>query len=447
MKERIPSIILAVLLAMQAAIALLHVPETPLGGDERYYVAKARYLYEHGRFEKAKPDDLAAEAGAHGNSDWRPQGYPVFVAAVSGGAFDVVPLRRRVALVQVALMLLAVAVAWRLLRPTLPPRRQLAAAAILGIAPWPFGFATQIISDSLNATVAFVALALLVRWTTQARPRTMLLVAGALLSASTLLLRPEMAAVAPVPVAAALLIRHRRNRVPLSHWAGAAAAMLLIVALQFAYRTYFSGRLEPTLFGGLHIYNRGAFAWANSWLGTEHEAYDFVYALGQQRAGKPLPARAFASEEERRTVERLRARVRSEGLTREIDDAFGTLAETRKREDPFGAIVLPRLWHAVHLWVNTETSDQLLLFLSRWPRPPRRALIAGLLLLKAVLLALFVVQVIRRRANAMVAILAAFVVARTLLIGLVLNWMVHRYMLAAWLPLLVVALASDDEPR
>ena len=37
-----------------------------------------------------------------------------------------------------------------------------------------------------------------------------------------------------------------------------------------------------------------------------------------------------------------------------------------------------------------------------------------------------------------IAILAAHVVARTVLIGIVLNWMVYRYMVTAWLPLLVV---------
>jgi hypothetical protein len=433
--------VLIALVAMQCAIALLNVPSKPLGGDERYYVAKARYLYEHGRFQKATAADLAAEAGGPGNSDWRPQGYPAFVALVSSGNFDVVPLRRRVTVVQLALVVAAVLMAWRLVPPTL------GAALVLGLSPWPFGFVTQIVADSLNACVAFFALVLLLRWAAGERPRTALLFAGAFLSASTLLLRPEMAAVAPVPVAAALLIRWRRDRVTIVQLAAAASAMLIIVAAQFAYRTYFTGRVQPTLFGGLHIYNRGAFEWANSWVGTEHEAYDFVYGLGQIDKGKPLPARAFASEEERRTVEELRARVREGGFTADVDAAFGRLAEQRKRERPFAAIVLPRLWHTAHLWLNSETNDQLLLFLSGWPRPLRRIFIAGLLLLKLALLALFLRQVIRGPTQPLVAILGSFVIARTLLVGLVLNWMVHRYMTAAWLPLIVVALAAHDESR
>jgi hypothetical protein len=441
MKGRLPLVVLVALLAAQSALVLTHIPSSRLTGDEPYYVAKARHLVEHGRFPKARPADLAAEAGAPGNSDWRPQGYPAFVALVSGGEFETVALRRRVTVAQLALVLVSIAVAWTL------TGRTLVAAIVLGVSPWPFAFVTQILSDSLNACIAFIALALLYRWAISTASHNALLFAGALLSAATLLLRPEMAAIAPVPVAVALFLRWRRHSLKAAHVVAACVAMLLVVAVQFSYRTWFSGRVEPTLFGGLHIYNPGAFAWVNSWIGTEHDAYDFVYGLAQGDPEHPLPDRAFADDAERHAVETLRARTRAHGFSPEVDQGFAQLAAKRKNERPFGAIVLPRLWHTVHVWVNTETNEQLLAWLGNWPRPARRALIGALLLLKAGLLLLFVWRIIRRRASPLVMMMGSFVIARTLLVGLVLNWMVNRYLLVAWLPLLVVCLARDDEPR
>ena len=76
------------------------------------------------------------------------------------------------------------------------------------------------------------------------------------------------------------------------------------------------------------------------------------------------------------------------------------------------------------------------------PRPLRRVLLALLLLLKAALVLAFPIVVFATRkrwlAEPVIPILAAHVVARTVLVGLVLNWMVYRYMVTAWLPLLLV---------
>jgi len=444
MRQPIPLVVLLVLLAAQSALLVFNLQPAPLGGDEPYYFAKAKALVEEGRFPRARAEDLVIEAGAPGVSDWRPQGYPAFVALVSGGDFDVAALRRRVAFAQLALVVAAVLTAW-----TLVPRT-LVSALVLGIAPWPFAFVTRIMTDSLNAVVAFFALVLLYRWVVAKEGRTGLLLAGSLLSAATLLVRPEMAAIAVLPIAVALLLRWRQGWVQPRHLAAAAAALLLVVGLQYAYRVYFTGRMSPSLFGGLHIHNRGTFAWANTWLGTEHEGYDFVYAISAGDTTARLPARAFASDAERRTVEALRARVRAEGFTPEVDRAFGELAARRIREHPFMAGVLPRLWHCVHVWVNTETNEQLLQFLSSWPRSIRRPLLGALLLLKLALVGLFAWRVLRWPPAPLVAMMGSFVLARTVLVGLVLNWMVNRYMVVAWLPLIVTALANgktDDGSR
>lgn len=421
-------VILVVLLALQAAL-LAFVPSHPLGGDEPYYVEKARYFAEHGTFPRATPGHLAAVRGEGGNTDWRPPGYPLFVAAVSLGGFETNALRARVTAVQFLLIAIAVWLAFvSLERRALSASEgglrarhsQEIAAVVLGIAPWPYAHASLISPESLNAALVLFGLLLLERRK---------IVGGSLLLSCTFLLRPEMLAVVPFPIAAAILPRWRFRD------AGrAAACFLLLLGAQYAYRAHFTGQLSLSPFGPLRIYNEGAFAWANSWIGTEHEAYDFVYGLGEGDTTGALPARAFADDEERRAVEALRARVRREGLTREIDQQFGELARRRKEEHPFAAVVAPRLWHTAHLWLNTETSEQLLHALSYIPRAVRLPLLGALLLLKLALLAAFFLGVRNR------PVLATFVIARTLLIGLVLNWMVNRYMVAAWLPLIVCAL-------
>lgn len=440
--KSVPWCVLFVLLAVQAVIVAVE-PPRHFWGDEPYYVDKARYLYEHGALQKATPHDFAVEAGAWGNSDWRPQGYAVIAALLSGGHFDPASLRLRMAALQFIAIAAAIVLAFSMLRC-----RSLLAAIVMGIAPWPFAFVTTVGPDSLNASLAFFGLFLLVRWTQSGRRG--LLFAGALLLSFTFLLRPESIAVVPVPIAVALLLRHGTQRTSLRDWSIAAAAFVLMMAAQYGYRSYFIGRLSPSLFGDLHIYNAGLFAWVNSWIGTEDEAYDFVYALNEGDRPVELPARAFANERERQVVAALRAEVRAKGFSESIDRRFGELAAQRKREHPFKTILLPRLWHAVHLWLNTETTDQLLQVWKPVPRPIRRALLGALLLLKAALVVAFVILVALRWRSAMatpsVAVMASFVIARTVLVGMVLNWMVYRYMVPGWLPLLVVILELGGEP-
>ncbi|HEX8170307.1 MAG TPA: hypothetical protein VF824_07195 [Thermoanaerobaculia bacterium] len=436
-------LILAALLVVQALLVLFE-PPFDLTGDEPYYVSKARYLSEHGRLPRVDPAALAAEHGSGGNSDWRPQAYAVFLALVSGGDFTLPRLRTRTALAQFALIAAAVLLAYRAIARGASNRRRLAAAIILGIAPWPFAFVTSIGPDSPNAACVFFALYLLWRWVVAPERRLGLLFAASLLMSFTLHIRPEMIAVAPLMVALAALLK--RPRAIVRYGVVGACAFAILLGVQLAYRTYFVGRFTPSIYGGLHIVNAGAFAWANSWLGSEHEAYDFVYAVTDGAARvPPLPERAFANSGERATVTSLVARVRGERrYSRAVDEQFAALARERNARDPFTTRVLTRLWHPLHQWVNLETSTQLLYALAPLPRMARRGLLASLLALKLALLGAFGWKVLRRRfaEPQLATILAAYVIARTLLTGFVLNWMVNRYAVSAWLPLLAVVLLA-----
>jgi hypothetical protein len=434
-------LLLVFLLICQGAL-LVGLPQAPFGGDEPYYVGKARYFFEHQRFEHVSAENLAVERGERwGTSDWRPQGYPLFLAALSLGDFRHAALRPRATAVQFLLIAAAIWLLFEIMRRRLGGARLIATVVLLGAVPWPFEFVSILTPDSLTASVTFFSIVIL--WRSLERENILLTFVGAFLLSTTLLLRPEMIALAPMILVAAVLLRRSDRRMLMKRSAACVGAFAIVVAMQLAYRIEVTGR--PGLFGGLHISDGGAFAWVNTWLGSENQAYNFVYGLSTGKVRDDLPARAFSNADERRVVDGVIRIDRSRGgYGPDLDSIFQRLAEKRRREHPFLAIVGSRIWHSVHLWLNLETSSQLLNALANVPRPVRRPILGALLLLKLTLLALFVVGVMRARrssAPSLIALSAAVVIGRTLLMGTALNWMAHRYVLNAWLPLLACAIA------
>src|SRR4051812_10529005 len=107
--------LLVAILAVHGAIILTHYRH-PLITDEVYYAAKARYIVEHHRFAPIDPHALAAERGTEsGNSDWRPPGYPLLVAALSFGDVGdpASALRLRVTIAQFAMVAAALLALYR----------------------------------------------------------------------------------------------------------------------------------------------------------------------------------------------------------------------------------------------------------------------------------------------------------------------------------------------
>lgn len=438
--------LLIVLLAVHAAIVLTHFRH-PLISDEFYYVAKGQYLASHHRFAPADPRALAVERGeAWGNSDWRPPGYAITLAALSGNDFrdpsGALRVRVTVAhLVMIAASLLAlycVAVAAG------APRY--AAAILLGAPPWTFFAVNEIGPDPENLLLVTCALLLLWRWVIAKRLGTLWLTSATAVATLALFFRPEMIVMPPLLIAAAALLRTRVARVSMRQIAAAALVYCALVGLEVAYRTWFTGRVG--VFGGLHIYNGGAFDWADSWLGTEKETYDFVYSLGEGKSAR-VPERAFDSAAERDEILRLVANIAARGAYSALDDAaFERLAQQKRRAHPMRVMLL-RGWHTIHLWLNVENNGPLLEAMAIVPRAPRRAFYGALLLLRIAALALACLALARSVRELrlgrfdgytlLVLLMLFYVAARSTLTGLVLNWNVHRYVLSAWPPLLCCA--------
>jgi hypothetical protein len=429
-----PLLLLLALLAIHFAIVLRHF-EHELITDEHYYVGKARAIAGHGGLVRADPLSIAVERGeTWGTSDWRPQGYPLLLVAVSLGDFSdpAHALRLRMTVLQFLLVAAVLVHAF-----FLAPRRYLS-ALILGLPPWTFAFVNELGPDAVNVAVVWVALLLLWRYVQAPSAGRMLL--AALVFSLTLFIRPEMIAMPPLMVGIALLLRFRHT--PLAalvrHAIVAAAAWSALVGVQAAYHTWATG--QRGIFGGLHITNAGAFAWANNWWGTEKETYDFVYALTEAREMQ-LPERAFDTAAEREEVMRVITRVRQRGsFTAEDDAVFARLAVEKKRAHPIRSVVL-RGWHALNMWLNTEQNSPLLNAMAAVPRMVRLPVWGALLLLRWAILTLASVAFVRawRQRDALsllIVVMCAYALVRTTFIGAVLNWNVHRYVLSAWPPVL-----------
>jgi hypothetical protein len=425
-------IALFALLALQLAL-LLGTPADPvLRGDEEYYVSKAHYLWREHTFPPAVSNEMQIERGGYGMGDWRPLGYPLFVALCSGGDFDVATLRRHVTVVQFLLVAAAIVAAFGLITRR-APRLAWPAALILGLAPWLYEYVSVMVPDCVCGPTLFAGMLLL------AARRTFL---GALVTTASFLFRPELIAIAVLLIAAALLFGRMGRR----ELAAGVAALTLVTAIHYAYRIEFTGVALPPLFGGHRLVDRGAFAWTKTWMGTEHETQDFVFGLTNGNFTTNLPPRAFANGAERAAVTALLRDVAAHGYSQRVDDAFGRLAEARMRAHPIRALVLPRIWSTLHLWINIETNSQTLAALKHVPRAVRLPLEAAALALRLALLAAFAVALVpivrAPRGDLVLTLFAAFVCARTLLMGLALGWCVHRFVAGAWLPLTVCALAS-----
>lgn len=439
-RMRLSWLVLVALLAIQAAIALPP-PPRPYAGDEPYYMDKARQI-ARGRIDRATPEELAISRGEiWGTADWRPPGYPTFLALAGAGHLDFVALRRRVAAIQFA----AIATVLLAIFALFGRRAPLPAAILLGIAPGALEFLTVLYPDPLTATLMFFGILLM--WRAIVSRRALLMFAGALLTSAGFLLRPEMIVVSAAMIALVFLFVRFRPAL----CAAAAAAFLLVCAVQYAYRIQLTGERFPTFFGGFRTESLGAYHWVNGRLLTEHEGLeDIVYTMAG--GGEPrIPERVIADAREREEIDRALAILRRDHRnSAAVDLTFERLAKEHARNEPVHGWLVPRVAHIGQLWINLSTNAQTLATLSRVPRSLRLPLLALLFAVKCAAVALFcmaIVALIReRRARderwTLIALFAAFVIVRTLLIGSAINTMEHRYVTTAWPALLACACAA-----
>jgi len=441
-------LLLILLLGVQFAI-LMAAPWPPhLVGDETAFYDKAAALATTGTLPRARGNEIdIVEGRVRGNTDYRPVGYPVLLAGLSGLRVALPWTHRAAGITQFAAMcgvlLLIHTVIWSLANSRMV---LWLVTALLGIQPWTFEYARSLLPDSFTASITTVALVLLIRYVRMQSLSS--LVCGTAVLSLTLLLRAEMVALAPFTIAAVVIALKPPFRRLVGHGIVASLVFASVLSVQVAYRWWFIG--QPGLYGPLRGVDEGAYAWAYTWVNTE-QTLDFIWTMKEGRVSiDDVPPRAFDSASERERIANAFDIVRRERkLVPEADEILRAVAAERVARSPVRNWLIPRILRASQLWFNRQTNSQLLGVLAYVARPTRRPLLGILLALRVSTLLLGIAGVaivlrdaLRRRlqGSQLVALpFAVFVILRTAYVGGVHGSMEHRYMLNAWPAMIVCA--------
>jgi hypothetical protein len=447
--------LLVMLFALQAMLMndTLRKAGSVLHGDESYYAGKALALQSLHQFPRVPPPEFGNPFPSKfwGNTDWRPPGYAILLAAVTYPDVRMATTRERIAWIQFCGVATVLTILFFLaVNPSDRTGWALSAALVLGASPWPFAFTTLIGPESTVLVFATAGAVLLGVFTAGAGKRTLLVLGIGCLSLS-FLFRPEGIVLVLYMAFLALAVRcthEQSGRANFWKNAGAAALpFLLVLSLQVCYRMTVAERVE--VFGPVRFVNEGAFAWIHTWLNTEEGGYDrFAYRLVD---GKPalseLPARAFRDDWEKAQIGKaLGALDRGYPYDETIDKIFAQVARKRRHEAWFGSGVIPQASRMLQLWVNRATNTQWLSFLATTPRAFSRTVVGALLAAKLLLLAAAALGILNvatvalsrkpDRTETFTLMFGGYVVGRTVVIGVGLGWMVARYMVPAWPALL-----------
>ena len=441
-------LLLILLLGVQLAILLAAPWPRDLVGDETSFFNKAATFASTGAFPRARPNEIdIMEGRVRGNTDYRPVGYPVLLAGLSGLRVTLPWTHWIAAITQFAAMcgalLLIHTVIWSLANNLMVLWLM---TVLLGVQPWTFEYVRSLLPDSFTASITTVALVLLIRYLRTNSLSSLLW--GTVVLSFTLLLRAEMVALAPFTIAAVVIASKPPLRRLVVHGGVAAMVFASVLSVQVAYRWWFIG--QPGLYGPLRGVDEGAYAWVYTWVNTER-TLDFIWTMKDGRVSiEDVPARAFDSASERERIAKAFDLVRREGkLVPEADEILRAVAEERVARSPIRNWLLPRILRASQLWFNRETNSQLLGVLADVPRPIRRPFLGMLLSLRVSTLLLGIAgsaivlrDTLRRGAQgAQFAALpfALFIILRTAYVGGVHGSMEHRYMLNAWPAMIVCA--------
>jgi hypothetical protein len=437
----------------------------PAARDPRpdtYYLRKSEALVRTGSFERPAPEDLAVLRGeAMGQSDFRPPGYPVFLALLGVTGENWEGRDRWIAVVQVAA---AAACLWWILERALErlsAREGVLAAVLLGAQPWAFEFAYDRLPDTLTMAAAFAGADLAAGAATAASPARRAALAatsGAALGVSTFL-RPEMLAFAPLVLAAGLLLLARSAGVRAAALPALAGGLVLLAAFggHVAYRRAVFG--EWAVVGRFQGNAPGVARWLKTWTSndTDLRRIRAPLAQGERIRFDRIPDRAFADAAEREEVRLLVGEIARRGeYLAEHDAAFARIAERRARADPVGSVVVPRLWCTAALLL-TPGSAATLHPTRLLPDRAERAfawLFVGIRFAVLAAAAIAMARALRRPPGAGADAVAAAVflgavlcVARLAWLGLGRGILEYRYALLLWPFLLLAAIAWADQRR
>lgn len=439
---RLSLLVLMLLLSLQLSV-FSNPPWPGRTGDEFRYTSKAKYLLEHGKLPRAE-----------GKGDWRPVGYPVFLALCRSLASDWLGARALCAVVQFSLIAFVLLIFQCLACSALRKSYWLFLIAItLGAQPWTFEDCRNMLPDSLTASLTTLGILGLFGFVVkQGVIQNIFFFFSCLTLCATMFLRPEMIVMAPVLIGGALFLKQESRSILFRYSVYGAMLFFACLLLQVFYRNLSTGDLLP--YGRFSLHKRGAHNWVNSWFSTEQNAYNRFLHGGKilNTSVDAFPKRAFADEFERIEIQKALDLARTKGVYDEqVDRLFQSVADKRLRDNFFVNAVLTRIWRTGMLWFNFERNNRLTMMLGPAIWTGKAVVYASYVMRISLFLlagyALFsALRNFRNRTalwyHRLTALMFLCVLTRTLLIGMVLGWMIDRYALVAWPAMLWCAAAG-----
>ena len=428
---RLSILLLLFLLSVQFAI-FSRGPFHAISVDEAHYVKKADQLLNTGTIPRAK-----------GSGDWRPIGYSLFLACINGITGNWVTSRIVCALIQFTLLSFVLIVFQTIACWNLKQSRALFITAILlGLQRWVFEDSRNMIPDSLTASLTTLGLlGLCAASSLKNQLQIPAFIVSGVILCSTIFLRPEMIVMTPLFILAVVVFEKHRRSIVLRKMVIGLFILFMFLAFQILYWEKSTGKWE--IYGNYSVRKLGAHNWTQSWFSTEQMAYaGFLHDNNIfSKTLNDFPEHAFADEWERNTIGEALARARQKQIyDQSVDALFQKVAEKRVRDNYFINSVLTRVWRTGMMWFYFESDNPV----SKRVNQPvlRSAIPLGFYLLKMIIFALavcsaiFTIRSIRNGTfdwyHRLTGLMLLCITIRTLLMGVVLGWMIHRYALAAW---------------
>ena len=435
--ERISFLILFFLLTIQFAIFSAPPWPTSPKADEKYFVSKASAAADSQQYR------------------WRPAGYATYLACCSRIVGFWEAARLPCTVIQFSLMALVLVLLHWLACRALPGSYWLCAVAlVLGIQPWCFEDSRTMIPDSLTASITTIGIVGLFAYIQRSQKKvdSSLLVASAILCLAAWL-RAEMIVIVPILIAAAILLKRLNEPVSARHlfYLLLISSMFLMAAIFI--RANFVRKLALTSQGSLGL--AGVSSWTKTWFSTEKTAYsNFLHGKKFLNADvRDFPDHAFADDAERNKIARAFQLLKTKKeYDLEVDRIFRGVAEKRSNENFLINRIFTKVWRTLQIWLYVDTNNRLLLVSGPSIRIFSSLILTGLYILKITLFLLAgysFYQVVRNLTNGtlgwhhrLTALMLLCVITRTLLMGTVLDWTIHRYALVAWPAMLWCAISG-----
>jgi hypothetical protein len=428
-----------------------------LSGDAYSYLDKAREFAGTGKLPKLSP---------------QPSGYPLVISHLLQGDNDLsaISIARTQQVMDLSLVFALIIISWQLLRGKSEAVRPLVAAVLL-LQPFTATMSSQIYTEQMVSFFSFFGvLALAMGLACRGRLLKLLLIAsGSSLMGLAAIMRSDILLLnATILLLATMLgIWKLQLRNP-----SVIATLLLpfLLAPTFTLLIQYTSTRELG-FANSQFHHAGYYSWLRTWPADRKEYADHAFLDSSVPAipfsGSRVDAysdKAFATQEERRTVTKLLNDWRREGYGKSVDQGFQQLAEEKQKQHPFHYFLLNPIYRMSHFWVNIDGA-QFYLMSHPLKKPWSLMIVGATTLMRAVLIGLFLyglslcpglLMSLKPPTNPFsqslfIGILhclsAAYVVLRTLELGLLglISWgglMEVRYVMVAIPFALVVCISS-----